>query len=107
MTTAIAIPLSEPTMATARMSKQMRLDLGPPCLGTDKLVAVLSSPAMLISSNEESTHEKSGADGDGGLDGGDGGLDGRTENVARRENVAMLLPPPCVRGVNRSEERSL
>ena len=32
MTTAIAIPLSEPTMATARMSKQMRLDLGPPAL---------------------------------------------------------------------------
>ena len=61
-----------------------------PCLGTDKLVDALSSPAMLISSNEESTHEKSGADGDGGLDGGDGGLDGRTENVARRENVAIF-----------------
>ena len=32
MTTAIAIPLSEAAMATARMSKQMRLDLGPPAL---------------------------------------------------------------------------
>ena len=54
-----------------------------PCLGTDKLVAVLSAPLMLISSNEESTHEKSGADG------------GTRENVARRENVAIFEAPRC------------
>ena len=64
-----------------------------PCLGTDKLVAVLSSPAMLISSNEESTHEKSGADGDGGLGGGLGGVAGawQRENVVRH-NIEASLP---------------
>ena len=54
-----------------------------PCRGTDKLVAVLSTPLMLISSNEESTHVF-GADGGAGADGG------TRENVARRDNVAIF-----------------